>query len=713
MVFYDKTGIRKHVVWSTLVGALVFAVLVSVIGFVHLITAEAYAPLSHGQPHTNDTRFAKTVAFTFDDSPHPTFTPELIEILSRENVPATFFLLGQNVVHYPETARMITNAGFEIGNHSFTHSESVHDSAGRLKRELVATDRVIRDATGRSTVLYRPPYLLDMDVGAFDGSQIDFAPMRWSEEAGYLAVGTSIDSRDWELTRDDADILVDRIMSQLNSTGPNVVLFHDDGADGGTVEAVRRLVPLLKSEGYALVPVSFYFELAPTEVSPLVASGNPLDAMLITMVKMLVFGTTSFGALVGFVSVIAVSRMWGIIALRKTLVPWRRRQWHLAQYREPISVLIPAYNEAANIGATLISVFTALRAGDEILVIDDGSTDNTAEVVRSAHVPPYLSLILIQKENGGAKGAALELAFRKASHDIVICIDADTVVDRDAFSLLTRHFENPDVAAVAGKVYPAKASSTLPVFQYLEYMQGQNLDKEVFAALNAVGIVPGALGAWRKSAVLAVGGFSNDTVVEDQDLTMALLAAGWSVRYDRDAKAYTELPSTVRTFFRQRQRWVFGTLQCAWKYRRHIFSPQRPNLGFVVLPNLIFFNLFLPLLVPLLDTAVVLGFFGWFNLWLVLGPFLLYTAFDMWCAIEGLALERKPQYRLIPLVLWQRCFYRYIMAAAIMHSTVTALAGTLVRWGAQKRRGDCHGALSDMVAVPSPIRISPIRTLVS
>jgi cellulose synthase/poly-beta-1,6-N-acetylglucosamine synthase-like glycosyltransferase len=304
-----------------------------------------------------------------------------------------------------------------------------------------------------------------------------------------------------------------------------------------------------------------------------------------------------------------------------------------------------------------------------------------------------------------------------AQHRIVVCIDADTIVDRNAFDLLASHFRDANVGAVAGKIYPARIRSLIATFQYIEYMQGQNLDKDVMAIGNAVGVVPGALGAWRKSAVKKVGGYSTDTVVEDQDLTMALLAAGFRVRYEPQAKAYTETPDTVRSFFKQRSRWVYGTLQCVWKHRRWIFSFKRPSLGWLILPNVIFFNLFIPILVPFIDGAVILGLFGWINIWSVIGPFIIFTVFDIWCAIEGVAYERRSVFRLIPLIFWQRFFYRYFMAAAIAKSAWMALAGTLVRWGMQTRRGECHSALEDILKMPrlqpSPIVVSSAPTATS
>ena len=380
--------------------------------------------------------------------------------------------------------------------------------------------------------------------------------------------------------------------------------------------------------------------------------------------------------------------------------------------------VIPAYNEAANIEATVRSVFAGATYGDEVIIIDDGSTDATAPIVRKLIAEFGERLMLLQKENGGTKGAALMYGLPFAMHEVLVCIDADTVIDPYALNALARHFDDPRIGAVAGKIYPARVNSLLSAFQYLEYMQGQNLDKQVFAVGNAIGVVPGAIGAWRASAVRAVGGYSLDTVVEDQDLTLALIAGGYRITFDPTARAFTETPDSLRLFFRQRSRWVFGTIQCIWKYQRWFFSSEKVSLGWIILPNVLIFNLCIPLLVPILDGAIIAGFAGFVNIWAVLTPFLIFTLLDIWCAIEGLTYEHKPPKRLIALVVWQRIFYRYVLAAAIIQSVGVALAGTFVAWGEQRRRGECHPALQNMIdtdttLTPSPIQLAPQTVQVS
>ena len=245
-------------------------------------------------------------------------------------------------------------------------------------------------------------------------------------------------------------------------------------------------------------------------------------------------------------------------------------------------------------------------------------------------------------------------------------------------------------------------------------MQGQNIDKQVFALGNGIGVVPGAIGAWRLSALQAAGGYSRDTVVEDQDLTLALLTLGYRVEFEPNAVAYTETPNSARAFFRQRSRWVYGTLQCAWKYRSWLFSREKPAVGWIVLPNTFIFNIIMPALIPIVDGLLLLGILGILPLTSAIAPFLVYTALDLWYAIEGIANERHASLKLISIVIWQRFFYRYIIAAAVYRAVVRAAFGNLVGWGSHVRRGDCHQALGEALRtpetptglIPSPIRVA-------
>jgi cellulose synthase/poly-beta-1,6-N-acetylglucosamine synthase-like glycosyltransferase/peptidoglycan/xylan/chitin deacetylase (PgdA/CDA1 family) len=701
MVFYDRSGWRKIFIVLGALGMLGMISVVATLGIMHTDKITSHERAQYERPEEQGARLAKTIVLTFDDGPEPEHTEELLAVLKEADVPATFFLLGENVVRYPALAKKIVDGGFEIGNHTFSHSRRVHESERRLNRELVTADRVISEATGYTTALYRPPFLLDIDLGDVDGAQVDAAPLRWAEDAGYVVVGANIDSRDWDVPDGASHEIVEKLLADVHE-GSQVILLHDHGGSGATVEAVREFVPLMKERGYRFITIAEYFNVPATDFIRPAEVPAPLDSIVISGAKAYILGFSWIEITIIVVSVIALSRLWIILLLRKGYVPFVRPRRPRSGRRKPVSILIPAYNEVANIEATLRSVLADMDMRDEVIVVDDGSTDGTADVVEKMRAQFAGRLTLLSKENGGTKGAALSYALAAVSHGIIVTIDADTIIREGALSNLARHFNDPLVGAVAGKVYPANSEKVLAAFQYLEYMQGQNLDKEVFAALDATGIVPGAIGAWRMRAVRRAGGYSTDTVVEDQDLTLAMLAHGWRVIYDRDAVAYTETPGTIQSFFKQRSRWVFGTMQCAWKYSAYAFSFKHRALGWIVFPNLLLFNIALPLTIPLIDGAIIASLIGQARFSSALVPVIVYLLFDFWFTLEALTYEKKPLYRLVPLILWQRWFYRYMMALVTLRSVAHALLGSLMHWGAQHRRGECHPALNMLRAHPAP-----------
>ena len=141
-------------------------------------------------------------------------------------------------------------------------------------------------------------------------------------------------------------------------------------------------------------------------------------------------------------------------------------------------------------------------------------------------------------------------------------------------------------------------------WQSLEYITSQNLDRRAYAYLNAMTVVPGAVGAWRKSAVVAAGGYLRDTMAEDMELTYRLRRDGWRITADPETVGCTEAPATLRMFFRQRFRWTYGTLQCLWKHRGALF--RYGWFGWVAIPAVWLFQVFFQALGPLVDLKLAL-----------------------------------------------------------------------------------------------------------
>jgi len=690
MLFFDPTRKRRLYVGAFVMFSVVGAIVAAGANFYffqYQATLLTHQPTFVQTPVEQD----KIIALTFDDGPDPEHTPELIALLEEEQVPATFFLIGTNVLQYPDIARALVDSGFEIGNHSLSHADTVHASPERIREELMTTDHILAETTGHSTMLYRPPFLLDVKYGVVDGHLIDNPNLRTIESLGFLIVSADIDATDWEKESvNDSEDIYDILVSGVRD-GRHVVLLHDRGGKGATVEALRRFIPDMKKDGYTFVPVSYFYGLSQADVMPKTTM-TWLQFFSTKLITITTFGSTMlyvFGSVIGIVGLL---RMWLVFSSYKLIVH-RTPLSHAEPNCRAFEVIIPAYNEEANIAATLHSLSMSTCLPSRVIVIDDGSTDNTAQLVRDYARTSSLEIELLQKENGGTKAGALQYGVDRTTEDILVCIDADTVVERRAFEFLVQHFNDPAVGAVAGKMYPATTYTFIEKMQYIEYLQGQNLDKRVLALGSSVGIVPGAIGAWRTAALLSVGGYSTDTVVEDQDVTLALLTKGWKVEYDPRALAYTETPSTMRSFFEQRFRWIYGTIQCFYKYDTWLFSTQQPWLGFVILPNTIVFSIVLPLFAPLLDGIAIAGLFGFLHVPMLVTIFCLLIVLELWFAFEAVRYEKEPHYAWLWCIVFLRFFYQYIAAIAVMKSLVMAFSGSPMHWGRLTRTGSAANVL--------------------
>ncbi len=692
MVFYDKSQKRTQYFHASLIGfgCFVFiSVAFALAGLSFQKVGEYRTAKDVAYKQTND----KVLALTFDDGPDPVFTPEILAILKEEKVPGTFFVIGEHVMEHPSIIRDINEAGFEIGNHTYTHSEAVHNSPARLQIELTATAKAVGQITGTMPLMYRPPFLQDIGL-TMNGGPVREEQLEVARQLGYVVVGADIESRDWDAGSAEQ---VEQMVRDNLKEGRHVILFHDGGGPDrtNTIKALKKLIPELKAEGYTFVPASYFFGLSQKEVMPPISSVTSIgDGVLFTYLLLMAKLSGAIGIITLAVLVLTFFRISTMLIMRYVFVAEQKTYGKKHGYRGAVAVIIPAYNEEANIDATITSVIENSHPPDQVIVVDDGSKDKTAERVRALIEHYGDRLQLIQVTNGG-KARALNIGIAYARPNIVICIDGDTIFHHDAIAKLIRHFDDPKVGVVAGKVVPVREETLLDKFQIVEYMIGQNIEKEVLAVMNAVGVVPGAVGAWRKSVIRARDGYPEDTIVEDQDLTLSFLVQGYKIVYEGEAIAYTEAPNNIKDFMKQRSRWVFGTFQCFWKYRKHVGSMERPSLGWIVLPNILLFNTILPLLTPFMDIFALVtileggGFKG------AVIAFFVFTLIDMTYAALAIASDQNPPYRLIWTVIIQRIFYRYAMFYVVSESMIKAIKGNIApksRWKPPTRQGHAQAA---------------------
>jgi cellulose synthase/poly-beta-1,6-N-acetylglucosamine synthase-like glycosyltransferase len=383
-----------------------------------------------------------------------------------------------------------------------------------------------------------------------------------------------------------------------------------------------------------------------------------------------------------------------------------RRPWK----PETIAVLVPAYNEEKVICKTVSALLSSTYPGEfDIIVVDDGSRDNTSAIVKQTF-GDNPRILVHRKENGG-KASALNLGIERTEAEIIVAIDGDTILMPDAIEHLVTHFQDPTVGAVAGNVIVGNQNNLITRFQALEYVTSQSLDRRAFELFNAIGVIPGAIGAWRRSALIEVHGYSSDTLAEDADLTFAIERRDWRVVGEPKALALTEAPETVRGFMKQRFRWMFGTLQVAWKH----FSLRGSGRGvvFIAIPNVFLFQFGFTLLAPIMDLLLVIAGIAALagsnheTLLLLLTYWACFQVADATAAAVGIALSRESaNWRLLPLILLQRISYRQLLYVVAIRALLAAVKGRLVGWGKLVRTGSVVTQPRDTKVLQTGVRMS-------
>ncbi|MFD7733077.1 bifunctional polysaccharide deacetylase/glycosyltransferase family 2 protein [Kitasatospora phosalacinea] len=622
----------------------------------------------------------KTVVLSFDDGPSPEWTPKILKVLADHGIRADFFVTGSMTTRNPELIRQIVAGGHEIGLHTFTHPDLAYQSHARISWELAQTQLALAGVAGVHSSLFRPPY--SSDASAMD--DWNYPVIKYVGAHGYLTAFIDRDTDDWK--RPGVEEIVKAAMPTTPGAG-ELVLLHDAGGDRSeTVEALEQIIVKLQGEGYRFTTISDALG-APSAMVPvhgfqLWAGKGFIWATHVSVVTLpLLVGLL---ALVGFLN-------FGRFALMVVLAPVHARRskrqgvWG-PPVTEPVTVLVPAYNERECIANTLNS----LAASDypiEVIVIDDGSTDGTADIVEEMDLP---FVRLIRKVNGG-KPSALNAGVAAASYDIVVMMDGDTVFEPSTVRELVQPFADPGIGAVAGNAKVGNRDSLIGAWQHIEYVLGHNLDRRMYDVLNVIPTIPGAVGAFRREALQAVGGMSDDTLAEDTDITMAVLCEGWRIVYAERARAWTEAPASLQQLWSQRYRWSYGSMQAMWKHRRAVVSRgPAGRFGRIGLPLVVLFGVVAPLLAPLVDLFLLYGVLfadtpitlaSW-------GGFILLQSLLSWYAFR---LDREKPWHLISLPL-QQVVYRQLMYIVLLQSTITAFTGGRLRWQKLRRTGEVSAA---------------------
>ncbi|MFI1702201.1 bifunctional polysaccharide deacetylase/glycosyltransferase family 2 protein [Streptomyces bobili] len=669
----------------------------------------------------------KTIALTFDDGPNPTWTPEILEILEKYDVPATFFLVGSMVSRYPDIVKDMVAQGNEVGIHTFTHVDLSYQSDARVDREMEQTQLALAGAAGITTTLFRAPYSSKTD--AIDN--YSWPVYQRLGEDGYTSVFVDTDSDDWKRPG-VSDII--KWATPEDGKGASV-LFHDAGGERSqTIAALPTYIEKMKAAGYTFTTISGVTQAqdaAARETSGQEADTLPggetggagadgadggadgadgadggadgrlqaahREATGLTLYegKALVAAVTvaewtvptlSVGLAVVGVAVMGRFGMMLILARRHHRKRNRGRFSWGPDVTRPVSVIVPAYNEKECIANTLASLARSTHP-IEIIIVDDGSTDGTSEISREAAEALGMTNVRVIRQENAGKPAALNNGVRNAGCDIVVMMDGDTVFEPDTVRRLVQPFADPKVGAVAGNAKVGNRDTIIGAWQHIEYVMGFNLDRRMYDLLRCMPTIPGAIGAFRRDAVLEVGGMSEDTLAEDTDITIAMHRAGWNVVYQEHARAWTEAPGSLRQLWSQRYRWSYGTMQALWKHRKSL-TDKGPSgrFGRVGMPLVVLFQIVTPVFAPLIDvftaySMIFIDFKAALLAWLAV------LCVQLVCAAYAFRLDGE-KYRYLLMMPLQQIAYRQMMYLVLIHSCVTALTGGRLRWQKLKRTGE-------------------------
>ncbi len=356
----------------------------------------------------------KKIALTFDDGPSREWTPQVLDLLSRYGVPGTFFMVGRHALANRDLVRRAYREGHSRANHTFTHTMLADVSEPWARFELNATRYVIAGVTDRDLRYFRSPLYAEANLFIEAESTLpDTYPrtLRLASQQGYLSVGNLLDPNDWRLPGTDWIV---KAATDRDRVQGYVILLHDSGGDRRqTLEALPAIIEAYRAQDSSSRPSQACSGwIAISGMPPL----PPEDRLPIRFVA-LCFAAFQAGEDALYVLMVAsivlsIVRIGGLACL--ALIQYRRPRPHPfdgRRFQPFVSVLVPAYNEQAVIGATIESLLRSDYENFEILVIDDGSKDDTLAVARRYASHPAVRVI--GKENGARRARSM-LGVREA-----------------------------------------------------------------------------------------------------------------------------------------------------------------------------------------------------------------------------------------------------------------------------------------------------------
>ncbi len=356
---------------------------------------------------------------------------------------------------------------------------------------------------------------------------------------------------------------------------------------------------------------------------------------------------------------------------------------NLTKCKKKVSVIIPAFNEEKVIQQSMKSIIKQTYPNIELIVVDDGSKDKTYQIakqfIKFSHVK------VLKKTNSG-KANAINYGIKHSTGELIMVVDADSKLEKNAIELMARYFSNPEIAAVAGSVYVSNQNNLITKLQALEYIEGLNMVRNGQAFLKLVNIIPGPIGMFRKNALIEVGLYDDDTFAEDCDVTLKLIAKNYKIDFESESIAKTEAPENIFDLIKQRYRWTRGILQAIKKHKSLLWNfNKNPSASFTMW-YMLFESVFWPfmdfwvnifIIYLAISTGLSLLIFYWWS---------LFTILDIAGALYCVLITNERLSIVFYAIFYRLFFIQFINLIKIL-STIEEWFGIKMEWGKLERKG--------------------------
>lgn len=624
-----------------------------------------------------DARRPGEAAIVLTGGPVPGWTDRVLDLFEESGIHATFFFEGAEAARHPDLVRRAQGDGHTIGLTGLSGEDLVHDTIDGARERTRLANTMLSGITGELTRLVRPMGLATPEVADEEESAISTA----------IGESMTVVVADRSSRPPTADTTAsDLVLDAQPPAGPGAVVEFPRPADGRSAEAgqsvdsIALITAFLRMHEWHLVTIDAF---ADTEILP--ATSEPAEpgtkwtgALLVLLSGI---GNRTLGALY------AGSGALGLLTIllsAATLLGVRRfhRSRGVVDLRDStrdvptpaVTVVIPCRDERGMLLRALRSLENASRTLPEVIIVDDGSTDGTAELAEQFG---RLPMTVLRTEPSG-KSNALNVGLAAATNEVIVTIDADTRLEPGALDLIAHPMRDPSVGAVSGSIRVEEGGGLLRRFQSVEYAMANGVHRMAQAAIGTQICVPGAFGAFRRTALREIGGFSDRTVAEDTDATIAIQHAGWAIHHEPAAVAHTLPPLSLTQLWRQRMRWSGGVLQVLALQAKHFRQGQSPERRTLTAATLMLHAAVLAVFSLPADLLLLCGLLlgvGSLSHPLVYGALL--CQFSLLCV--GLVSDKGDR-RLILLAPAYWLFYRPVLYLVTVRGALTLALGDQLRW---------------------------------